>query len=173
MVFPLPDEANWHNPGNLPKVKPPVMVKQAGRPKNKDRFLSKNEDPKIKHCGRCGCKSHTRDACMQPLPRSDNGKAVFYSRETRKRKSGSDKEEIVEPNTVKETEVIVEPNTDVEEEYFRNGRIYQDWDNLDWLDEASANLYEGDAVWGGEASSSGINLNDYPGSYNPHHLDDL
>ncbi|PWA65285.1 hypothetical protein CTI12_AA336100 [Artemisia annua] len=130
------------------------MVKQqSGRPKNKDRFPSKNEEPKVKQCGRCGCKSHTREA---------GG---------RKRKSGIEREVILEPNSGNETVVIDEPNTDVDEEYFENGRIYADWEDLDWIGEPSANLYEGDAVWGGAASSSCIILNSYPKSYNPHQLD--
>ena len=70
LVFPLVDEADWVNPGNLQKVLPPVMVKrQSGRPKNKDRIRSKNEEPKENKCGRCGNKGHTRESCMQPLPR--------------------------------------------------------------------------------------------------------
>ncbi|PWA79213.1 transposase, MuDR, MULE transposase domain protein [Artemisia annua] len=174
MVFPLPDEANWHNPGNLPKLKPPVMVKQqSGRPKNKDRFPSKNEEPKVKQCGRCGCKSHTREACMQPLPRSANGNPVYDNQSGRKRKASIKRDVIIEPNPGNETEVIYEPNTDVDEEYFENGRIYADWDDLDWFGEPSANLYKGDEVWGGAASSSGINLNSYPESGNPYHLDDF
>ncbi|PWA94666.1 hypothetical protein CTI12_AA058000 [Artemisia annua] len=174
MVFPLPDEANWHNPGNLPKLKPPVMVKQqSGRPKKKDRFPSKNEEPKVKQCGRCGCKSHTREACMQPLPRSVDGNPENDTQSGRKRKSTIKREDIIEPNPGNETEVIYEPNTDVNEEYFENGRIYADWDDLDWFGAPSDNLYKGDEVWGGEASSSGINLNSYPESENPYHLDDF
>ncbi|PWA82330.1 hypothetical protein CTI12_AA176610 [Artemisia annua] len=174
MVFPLPDQQNWHNPGNLPKLKPPVMVKkQSGRPKNKDRLPSKNEEPKVKQCGRCGRKSHTREACMQPLPKSENGKQPFDSRGVRKRKSDIEREVIIESNPGNETEVINDPNMEVDEEYFENGRIYADWDDLDWFGEPSANLYEGDEVWGGAASSSGINLNSYPESCNPYHLDDF
>lgn len=72
LVFPLEEESKWVNPGNLQKVKPPLMVKrQAGRPKNKDRFLLKNEEPKVKKCGRCGTEGHTREACMAPLPRTE------------------------------------------------------------------------------------------------------
>ena len=71
MVFPLEEEANWHNPGNLQKVKPPLMDKlPAGRPKNKDRIRSKNEEPVIKKCGRCGNEGHNRESCMQPVPSS-------------------------------------------------------------------------------------------------------
>ena len=70
MVFPLADEADWVNPSNLQKVLPPVLGKrQAGRPKNKDRIRSKNEEPKENKCGRCGSKGHTREACMKPVPR--------------------------------------------------------------------------------------------------------
>ena len=174
MVFPLPDEPNWHDPGNLPKLKPPLMGKrQSGRPKNKDRIPSKNEEPKVKQCGRCGCKSHTREACMQPLPRSDNGKAVFDSRGGRKRKSAIQSQVTVDPNTGNETEFTEQLDTDFDEEYFQNGRIYEDWDDLDWRDEECTNLYEGDAVWVGASSSSAINLNACPESYNPHHLDDF
>ncbi|PWA75821.1 hypothetical protein CTI12_AA215570 [Artemisia annua] len=132
MVFPLPDERNWHNPGNLPKLKPPAMVKQqSGRPKNKDRFPSKYEEPISKQCGRCGCKSHTREACMQPLPKSGNGKQPFDCSGVRKRKSDIEREVIIESNPGNETEVINNPNMEVDEEYFENGRIYADWEDLD------------------------------------------
>lgn len=70
MVYPLEIESEWHDPGNLQKVKPPLMDKrQAGRPKNKDRFPSKNEEPKVRKCGRCGTVGHTRASCMEPVPR--------------------------------------------------------------------------------------------------------
>lgn len=69
MVFPLDEEAKWHNPGDLQTVKPPLFpTKQSGRPKEPKRFLSKNEDPKSKVCGRCGVTGHNRDYCMAPLP---------------------------------------------------------------------------------------------------------
>ena len=68
MVFPLDEEANWHNPGNLQEVKPPLMNKRpAGRPKNSNRFPSKNEEKIVTRCGRCGIQGHTREACMQPI----------------------------------------------------------------------------------------------------------
>ncbi|PWA93179.1 transposase, MuDR, MULE transposase domain protein [Artemisia annua] len=174
MVFPLPDERNWHNPGNLPKLKPPAMVKQqSGRPKNKDRFPSKNEEPISKQCGRCGCKSHTREACMQPLPKSGNGKQPFDCSGVRKRKSAIEREVIIESNPGNETEVMNNPNMEVDEEYFENGRIYADWEDLDWFGQPSENHYGVDEVGIGEASSSGINLNSYPESLTPYHLDDF
>lgn len=71
MVFPLDVEANWHNPDNLQKVKPPLVIKnQSGRPKEPKRYQSRNEDPKSKNCGRCGSTGHNRDFCMAPLPRT-------------------------------------------------------------------------------------------------------
>ncbi|PWA83004.1 transposase, MuDR, MULE transposase domain protein [Artemisia annua] len=185
MVFPLADEADWVNPGNLQKVLPPVMGKKPGRPKNKDRIRSKNEELKENKCGRCGNKGHTREACMQPVPTivqcsttkraSNKGKSVLQdsviehaSRNVLLDMSGNRKRK-----TGTEREVIVEPTADVFEEYFQNGRIYKDWDELSWMGEASNpgigetsqpvikppsnNNYQGDMLWvGGEQSHPSI-----------------
>ncbi|PWA28985.1 hypothetical protein CTI12_AA627080 [Artemisia annua] len=144
MVYPLADEAKWQNPGNLQKVIPPVIKKQSGRPKDKDRITSKNEGPIDYTCGRCGTKGHTRETCMQPvaLPltkqlktssnASDKGKSVMQEPisedargnvvlntwGSRKRRTGV------------EREVLMEHLTDIDDEYFRNGRIYADWEDI-------------------------------------------
>ena len=189
MVFPLPDESEWHNPGNLPKLKPPVMKRQAGRPKNKDRFMSKNEEPKPKQCGRCGCKSHTREACMQPLPRSDKGKGLSDpcgGRAQPLTKSNTGKAVVDSVGSRKRKTVNeatrVEPMTDLYAEYFENGRIYQDWDDEQYFQNGRIYQDWDDLDWGGEASTSGTNLNlnsfpedlnSYPQAYNPYHLDDF
>ncbi|PWA61860.1 hypothetical protein CTI12_AA368790 [Artemisia annua] len=153
MVFPLDEEANWHKPGDLQTVKPPLFPKnQSGRPKEPKRFLSKNEDPKSKNCGRCGATGHNRDYCMAPLPSTqeksksknsgtDKGKGVMQQTTTehdnRKRKSST------------EQQTHVEHNTDVDDEYIQNGRIYQDWDEVCWIGEQSNMISDGDVVWGG------------------------
>ncbi|PWA71871.1 transposase, MuDR, MULE transposase domain protein [Artemisia annua] len=173
MVFPLDEEANWHNPGNLQKVKPPVIKRQAGRPKNGDRFPSKNEEPIVKSCGRCGIEGHTREACMQPVP--------SLKEKNRGSISGSGKgKEVMQEN--------VDLNHLVDEEYFQNGRIYQEWDDLSWgvqpsnwqwegdlacNGEPSNRQWEGDSEWGAAPTYSGFNLNYNPESSNAYHLDDF
>ena len=76
----------------------------------------------------------------------------------------------------------------VDEEYFQNGRIYQEWDdlswgvqpsnwqlegNLDWSGEASNMQTDGDFTLGGGQTQSGFNLNYYPELSNVYHLDDF
>ncbi|PWA81460.1 transposase, MuDR, MULE transposase domain protein [Artemisia annua] len=173
MVFPLDEEANWHNPGNLQKVKPPVIKRQAGRPKNSDRFPSKNEEPIVKSCGRCGIEGHTREACMQPVP--------SLKEKNRGSISGSGKgKEVMQENE--------DLNHLVDEEYFQNGRIYHEWDDLSWgvqpsnwqwegdlacNGEPSNRQWEGDSEWGAAPTYSAFNLNYNPESSNAYHLDDF
>jgi hypothetical protein len=106
---------------------------------------------------------------------SNSGASKQLSRKNKycKRKSANQSQVTVDPNTGNETQVTDQLNTDLDEEYFQNGRIYEDWDDLDWMGEECTNLYEGDAVWAGASSSSAINLNANPESYNLHHLDDF
>ena len=76
----------------------------------------------------------------------------------------------------------------VDEEYFHNGRIYQEWDDLTWGVQPSNWQLEGDLEWSGEPSNgqrecdftwgggpthAGFNLNYNPDSPNTHHLDDF
>lgn len=80
---------------------------------------------------------------------------------THKRKSNSDKQQ------------TVEVNHQVDEEYFQNGRIYQEWDDLSWDVPPSNWQWDDNLVWGGETSHSGFNLNYNPESSNNYHLDDF
>ena len=97
--------------------------------------------------------------------RSEKGKEVMQEMEsqsgTRKRKSNNDKQQ------------KVEVNHQVDEEYFQNGRIYQEWDDLSWGYQPSNWQWDGDLVWGGETSNSGFNVNYNPESSNQYHLDDF
>lgn len=97
--------------------------------------------------------------------RSDKGKEVMQEMEsqsgTRKRKSNSDKQQ------------KVEVNHQVDEEFFQNGRIFQEWDDLSWEFQPSNRQWDGDLVWGGETSLSGFNLDNNPESSHKYHLDDF
>lgn len=83
--------------------------------------------------------------------RSDKGKEVMQElteeNQNRKRKSES-------PN-----HLIVENNTDVYEEYFQNGRIYQDWEDLCWTGEPSNTNLDDDLVGRGDLIRDGNNHN--------------
>ena len=56
--------------------------------------------------------------------------------ENRKRKSNS------------EEQMNVADNNDVDDEYFQNGRIYQDWDEVCWIGEPSNVNSDGDVMLG-------------------------
>jgi len=68
-INPLPTRNEWHDPGNLMYVRPPIMNKrQPGRPKNCDRIPSVGEGPINKVCSRCLQKGHTRRRCTAFAP---------------------------------------------------------------------------------------------------------
>ena len=54
--------------------------------------------------------------------------------DNRKRKSNS------------QQQMHVEHNTEVDDEYFQNGRIYQEWDEVCWMGEPSNKISDGDVV---------------------------
>nr|GFB47935.1 transposase, MuDR, MULE transposase domain protein [Tanacetum cinerariifolium] len=52
---------------NIQVVLPPLMDNRPdGRPKNKDRIPSHNEEPKITRCRRCGNTGFNRNALYAP-----------------------------------------------------------------------------------------------------------
>ena len=58
----------WEYPTNIQPIKPPRMDNpQPGRPKNTNRIRSQGEEPRLRHCGRCGEAGHTRGQCKQPF----------------------------------------------------------------------------------------------------------
>ncbi|PWA41890.1 transposase, MuDR, MULE transposase domain protein [Artemisia annua] len=132
MVFPFDEEANWHNPGNLQKVKPLLMIKnQSGRPKDKKMYSIKKR----------GAKSYKlwKEKNKTNNSRTDKGKEVMQEvtteNENRKRKSNS------------EHQLNVEHNTE---------------DELCWMGEPSNRISDGDLLWGGDLVWSGNNLNSNP-----------
>ena len=58
----------WEYPTHVQPVKPPRMDNpQPGRPKKTDRIRSQGEEPRVRHCGRCGEAGHERRQCKQPF----------------------------------------------------------------------------------------------------------
>ena len=54
----------WEYPDHIHPVIPPYMDNpQPGRPKNTNRILSQGEEPKARHCSRCGEVGHSRLRC--------------------------------------------------------------------------------------------------------------
>lgn len=93
-----------------------------------------------------------KSVLQEPVIEQPSRTVLLDMSRNRKRKTGT------------EREVIVEQTTDVYEDYFQNGRIYQDWDELSWMGEASNNvigqpsnnLYQGDLFWGVQPSYPSI-----------------
>ena len=81
LVYPVGEMSSWEFPRGLQVVKPPRMVvRQSGRPKNKDRVRSQGEEPTPARCTRCQSIGHRRTACREPFPREKkvrNSEFVF------------------------------------------------------------------------------------------------
>lgn len=70
LVYPIGDMSSWELPNGLQVVKPPAMVvRQSGRPKNKNRVRSQGEEPNPVRCSRCQSIGHRRTACREPFPK--------------------------------------------------------------------------------------------------------
>nr|XP_043625426.1 uncharacterized protein LOC122596843 [Erigeron canadensis] len=68
IVYPMPHPSEWEIPDDLQTVLPPVMDRRLpGRPKNRDRILSKGEEKKNPTCSRCKERGHTRITCGAPM----------------------------------------------------------------------------------------------------------
>lgn len=68
-IYPLPDQSEWEQPSGLMIVHPPLMEKrQAGRPREINRILSRGEEKKEIECSRCHEKGHMRTHCTAPVP---------------------------------------------------------------------------------------------------------
>nr|GEW59718.1 hypothetical protein [Tanacetum cinerariifolium] len=114
LVYPLKVVSMREAPNDLQRVLPLSIVKpQPGRPKNTYRILSIREAPSLAGCSRCGIRGHNRNACNQPLP-SQKGK------QTQKRRSYN--KQVIEEHLTGEALK--------DEEWARNGQIYQDWDDV-------------------------------------------
>ncbi|XP_021985233.2 uncharacterized protein LOC110881204 [Helianthus annuus] len=68
-IYPLPHRSEWETPEDLINLQPPHMTKrQAGRPRENNRILSRGEEPTPLYCSRCNSYGHHRDVCRQPMP---------------------------------------------------------------------------------------------------------
>ncbi|XP_021986468.1 uncharacterized protein LOC110882872 [Helianthus annuus] len=68
-IYPLPHRSEWETPEDLINLQPPHMTKrQAGRPRENNRILSRGEEPTPLYCSRCNSYDHHRDVCRQPMP---------------------------------------------------------------------------------------------------------
>ena len=77
---------------------------QAGRPKNTDRIPSQGEEPRVRHCGRCGEAGHQRGQCKQPVvPNEMLNKRKAYQR---KKKSANEQQENPPPFNSYPTQTI-------------------------------------------------------------------
>ncbi|XP_022041232.1 uncharacterized protein LOC110943808 [Helianthus annuus] len=68
-IYPLPHRSEWEIPEDLINLQPSHMTKrQAGRPRENNRILSRGEEPTPLYCSRCNSYGHHRDVCRQPMP---------------------------------------------------------------------------------------------------------
>ncbi|XP_024974775.1 uncharacterized protein LOC112512876 [Cynara cardunculus var. scolymus] len=68
-VIPLPPEAEYVFPNErLTVLPPPLDIQNSGRPRNRDRIPSRDEEPIVKTCSRCGQSGHFRYNCTSPMP---------------------------------------------------------------------------------------------------------
>ncbi|XP_035836094.1 uncharacterized protein LOC110888959 [Helianthus annuus] len=68
-IYPLPHRSEWETPEDLINLQPPHMTKrQAGRPRENNRILSRGEEPTPLYCSQCNSYGHHRDVCRQPMP---------------------------------------------------------------------------------------------------------
>ncbi|XP_021991602.1 uncharacterized protein LOC110888379 [Helianthus annuus] len=68
-IYPLPHRSEWETPEDLINLQLPHMTKrQAGRPRENNRILSRGEEPTPLYCSRCNSYGHHRDVCRQPMP---------------------------------------------------------------------------------------------------------
>ncbi|XP_022041318.1 uncharacterized protein LOC110943896 [Helianthus annuus] len=68
-IYPLPHRSEWETPEDLINLQSPHMTKrQAGRPRENNRILSRGEEPTPLYCSRCNSYGHHRDVCRQPMP---------------------------------------------------------------------------------------------------------
>ncbi|XP_024969720.1 uncharacterized protein LOC112509081 [Cynara cardunculus var. scolymus] len=68
-VIPLPPEVEYVLPNErLTVLPPPLDIQNSGRPCNRDRIPSRDEEPIVKTCSRCGQSGHFRYNCPSPMP---------------------------------------------------------------------------------------------------------
>jgi len=68
-VNPLPPPSEYELPPQRMAVFPPSMDnRNSGRPRDRDRIPSRDEEPIVKRCSRCNQKGHFRDQCTNAMP---------------------------------------------------------------------------------------------------------
>ncbi|KAJ9559676.1 hypothetical protein OSB04_004836 [Centaurea solstitialis] len=68
-VNPLPSPSEYELPPERMTVFPPSKEhRNSGRPRDRDRIPSRDEEPIVKRCSRCAQRGHFRNKCPEPMP---------------------------------------------------------------------------------------------------------
>ncbi|KAJ9553398.1 hypothetical protein OSB04_017443 [Centaurea solstitialis] len=68
-VNPLPSPSEYELPPERITVFPPCKEhRNSGRPRDRDRIPSRDEEPIVKRCSRCTQRGHFRNKCPEPMP---------------------------------------------------------------------------------------------------------
>ena len=69
VVYPVGPQQTWVSPDwPLMTVRPPVIKKGPGKPKQHNRIPSRGEGSNLKRCSRCQAYGHSRNQCTEIAP---------------------------------------------------------------------------------------------------------